>query len=814
MNTNPETIARVSTGGRGSRRACFGGQAARRGVALIITLGMLAVLTLLAVAFSVAMRVESMAARNYADMIRARHLVQTALSQSMTELNHACAGRSYPDFYLWRGEGNTHHDALPSFQEGPSFTERCDFLEGEALRAVPGVMLAAARAVFPYWRRATIRNGGVTQTNGLYSFLIVNISGLPDANEIGGQPRSFNASPDELNLGRLITSPNFYTMRREHKRYETPQELRAINAAITDRGRSNFVTVSYDIGRDFYFSSTNELGYGTNWLSRKFYINSIQQFGAYTNAIGNVTAYKNSPTFMQGFYNPLVTILENAGLSPVNRERPDDIAWNIVSMLDNDRVPQNSNPYPWRHVEGGENTPLISEIAFERTSTSPTQYQFKVELWYPFVPQSVTPADRFFLQIGVFNRNFAGAAPNELDIMKRRHAPWSVDHEIPNMAYGNPANEFLVFTTPTIRTNVSPSRPVWFLARVCKRDYVGSYLKTNIVDEAMGYQQSEENERNTVTAYLHRRALKEFTRPIAYAINDPRVNGQCRYWDPEAARAAGVDAAPDMGGVTWDPERPPAEGPKPPGGGFRSFGGTNLYSATWAYRNYKYQGLPIWFSNGLMRSAAELGHAYRSNMDDEDVLGLRVWRTIDLMNRIEGAALLDWITVRPTNNTERPLRGLMSVSSRQPEALRTLWHGLISGVKTADYNGTNWVRGSAVDELVNTLIANGPYPSFQRMFTDGPPGSYQDFGGPIASAMRRFARPGLTKTNDILIEAALRACSEMISFRQNMFVVLVAGRALGRTGRSVVGEQRGVATVVRDSYSGRYFIRNFKWLTD
>ena len=42
----------------------------------------------------------------------------------------------------------------------------------------------------------------------------------------------------------------------------------------------------------------------------------------------------------------------------------------------------------------------------------------------------------------------------------------------------------------------------------------------------------------------------------------------------------------------------------------------------------------------------------------------------------------------------------------------------------------------------------------------------------------------------------------------------MAAQALAKDGETVVGEKRAMANVVRDSYTGAYFVRSFKWLED
>ena len=62
-------------------------QGARRGVALVIVLGMLALMTLLAVAFSIYMRTERMASGNFKSDVRTRQLLHAALTRAIADIN-------------------------------------------------------------------------------------------------------------------------------------------------------------------------------------------------------------------------------------------------------------------------------------------------------------------------------------------------------------------------------------------------------------------------------------------------------------------------------------------------------------------------------------------------------------------------------------------------------------------------------------------------------------------------------------------------------------------------------------------------------
>ncbi|MCX7887129.1 MAG: hypothetical protein N3B01_07765, partial [Verrucomicrobiae bacterium] len=64
-------------------------RAGERGVALILTLAILVLVTMLVVAFAITMRVEHDVARNYSDHVRARHLAMAAVDEAVARLRLA-----------------------------------------------------------------------------------------------------------------------------------------------------------------------------------------------------------------------------------------------------------------------------------------------------------------------------------------------------------------------------------------------------------------------------------------------------------------------------------------------------------------------------------------------------------------------------------------------------------------------------------------------------------------------------------------------------------------------------------------------------
>jgi hypothetical protein len=71
----------------------------------------------------------------------------------------------------------------------------------------------------------------------------------------------------------------------------------------------------------------------------------------------------------------------------------------------------------------------------------------------------------------------------------------------------------------------------------------------------------------------------------------------------------------------------------------------------------------------------------------------------------------------------------------------------------------------------------------------------------------------LDAASPALIEDLVRSLPDRVTFRQNIFVVIVAAQRLSPTGKPIA-DQRAAATVVRDAYTGGWFVHDWYWLND
>jgi len=68
----------------------------KHGIALVLTLAILAIVTLMVVAFAVSMRVENMASRNFNGLIAARELANAAVDNAVATIRESNTGANSP----------------------------------------------------------------------------------------------------------------------------------------------------------------------------------------------------------------------------------------------------------------------------------------------------------------------------------------------------------------------------------------------------------------------------------------------------------------------------------------------------------------------------------------------------------------------------------------------------------------------------------------------------------------------------------------------------------------------------------------------
>lgn len=301
-------------------------------------------------------------------------------------------------------------------------------------------------------------------------------------------------------------------------------------------------------------------------------------------------------------------------------------------------------------------------------------------------------------------------------------------------------------------------------------------------------------------------------------VSDPRHNAYADYWLPNTRYPAGTRPAENRPQVEpfpdWD----------------AVIGTTNLSTEVTEY--------PFIHLNRPLDSIGEIGHVYaspdrlrltrmenaepaHSSSDAETPLH----DTISFATR-PGAALLDLFTLHaapsnlPPHQTGVPWRGLVQANTDHPSVVETLF-------SFGTLGWTNATDTSFLSDLSDSSDLSDWSDAYLDALTNAPPAgigwrSFADMLPAIATnelLRLSFTPPfaGDAPAHD-WIEDAVRHLPDRVSFRQNIFVVVIAAQTLSPVSTAsrpvVLADQRAAVTVIRDAFTGRWTIHDWRWLTE
>lgn len=392
-------------------------------MALIVTLGILTVVTFAVFAFVVTMRTEHLAARNTLQRTQARQYVDIGIAHSMGIIDFVLVlvgSRScYPvqGWFATTSAQSFHFEQNDCLGGFPEMTNGwASLFNGSVSNLLPSILAGQAASVQSGWINIVETNGQAVVSDGVrvgrVAFLIANLSGLPDVHGLTAHQRQLlgdaltatAAAPLDANTGVY------------HRVYLTQPDLHAANNGPV----SNLVVFSYDPNPDVFFTTTNqfpELGTRdfAGVLTNRFNINATNQLDGYISRVSD--------------------LLTGAGVT----RNPDQVAYNILNYIEPGRIPivKPADSPAYRTDYGVKDVPLINEIVLSQVTNSATpKYHVNVELWYPFVPRESPPRTR--LWVGVYTADPGNAGPSPT-----LPALGFVIDPVPGMNYGTAA-EFYV----------------------------------------------------------------------------------------------------------------------------------------------------------------------------------------------------------------------------------------------------------------------------------------------------------------------------------------------------------------------------------
>lgn len=205
-----------------------------RGIALVVVLGFLAVLTIMAIGMAISMRTERLSSSAHIDLVKARIACESALDHAMTNIAYYVGSSPYP---------------LENWLSSPGSDFQIATNDSDAFYHIPPAVWTNDNNV-----------GWVNSTNNLrFAFKIFNCSGLIDANLIGRDEQiTLDSNPIfTTENGEIGAVGTFKTDRNQNVRYESVRDMYKLNSGLGSA--SNLFTFSFSPNGFLRGANTNNL---------------------------------------------------------------------------------------------------------------------------------------------------------------------------------------------------------------------------------------------------------------------------------------------------------------------------------------------------------------------------------------------------------------------------------------------------------------------------------------------------------------------------------------------------------------------------
>lgn len=157
----------------------------RSGVALVLVLGFLAILTLMAVTFAISQRTERLVSRSHLEQVKTEMLLETALARALTQIEELVGSDPYPDRLFYHSTNGL---------SGAFDIDVWDFIP-----SVIDQQHASFPSIYGPWRDPqTARWTDTPSGDGRIAFYAVETSGFIDAHVPMDTPRGPGFSPAEI----------------------------------------------------------------------------------------------------------------------------------------------------------------------------------------------------------------------------------------------------------------------------------------------------------------------------------------------------------------------------------------------------------------------------------------------------------------------------------------------------------------------------------------------------------------------------------------------------------------------------------------
>jgi hypothetical protein len=324
------------------------GPSDRNGVALILVIGLLALMVVMGVTFSIFMRTERVAAGNFRNDVVARQLLHVALNRAIAAIDSDLGGKPYP---VWT--------CLESGPVGGVVVR--GVTSAPALDWIPRAALGSNTNPQPRWIE-DLGTGLPNMIEARVGYLVVNCSGLLDVNNSGpglpGVSRGVGTNVNEIQLSACPEVADAVIL-VSNRFYETIQEL-----------------------------NTQQVGQASGALSQP--VANFVSFSSFpTGYVGgtNITLYD-----LSGDETALMarraSILSGLRASGIEAGQEDFVFSNLLDYVDADNVPLDLGTACTESVPMFNEIVVSNAIVFRANGTFDIRYRIFAEWFYPFVKPS------------------------------------------------------------------------------------------------------------------------------------------------------------------------------------------------------------------------------------------------------------------------------------------------------------------------------------------------------------------------------------------------------------------------------------------
>ncbi|MGA2222506.1 MAG: hypothetical protein ABSH21_12175 [Verrucomicrobiia bacterium] len=316
------------------------------GVALVLTLGILALVMLLLIAFVTSMRVENTASRNFNDGIRARQLAQGAVDEAVALLKFNTANA--PNYYVTQpgraastaASSYPQETLLRSYDSGPTPTYAYLNSDGSIIPLNLDYQTPSVATIVAHWVPVIYTNPATPGTGtivGRYAYWVDDEAAKVNINSANQRVNALGPTPSDIDLRALIGPLNpgdISTYQLSHGGpFMTPAEWNLVQTA--------FVSALYS-NNSFYVTTYSADTNLTPWGAAKLNLNTLgtgtNGVAAVTNVLGNIglTNWFPSSTFASS------TFANKYGANLLNQ-----IAANIIdygTLVDDATTDSQSSP--------------------------------------------------------------------------------------------------------------------------------------------------------------------------------------------------------------------------------------------------------------------------------------------------------------------------------------------------------------------------------------------------------------------------------------------------------------------------------------